>query len=205
MIDILPQETALLVIDPQNDYCHPEGILAMSGVDVSVWNETTPKIAELIKVCQAAGIRDIWTRHYNYADDQGRAQKRLKPHTAKRKTVTAQPGSWGSEFVDELKPLIGEKSNVVDKYRFSAFYGTTLETLLEIFGTKLLIICGGTTNACVDTTIRDAYIRNYDIVIVEDCIAGIRKDWHEMAVQVWKQYLGEIVKLDDLPGLIKKA
>lgn len=203
MIEILPSEATLLVIDPQNDYCHPDGILAKSGVDVSVWAETTPNIAELIKVCQAAGIRDVWTRHYNHADDQGRARKRLKPHTAKRKTVTAQPGSWGSEFVDDLKPLIGKNSEVLEKYRFSAFYGTALETLLEIYGTRFLIICGGTSNACVDTTIRDAYIRNYDVIIVEDCVAGVRKDWHEMAVQVWKHYLGEVVKLDDLRAMIK--
>lgn len=205
MIDILPKETALLVIDPQNDYCHPEGSLAKSGVDVSVWAETTPQIAELIKVCQSAGIRDIWTRHYNCPDDHGRAQKRLKPHTLKRKTVTCQPGSWGSEFLDELNPLVTEGSRVLDKYRFSAFYGTTLETLLNIFGTRLLIICGSTTNACVDTTIRDAYVRNFDVVAVEDCIAGVRKDWHEMALQVWKHYLGEVVKLDELRRMIKKA
>lgn len=202
MLKLIPEETALLVIDPQNDYCHADGLLAQSGVNIGPMYAAIPAIAQLIKRCQAAGIQDIWSRHYNLADDKGRAAKRLQPHTAKRKRVTSQPGTWGSEFVDELKPLINDKSWVFPKYRFNCFYGTPLENLLKMGGKKLLVICGGTTNACVETTIREAYMRDYDLVMVGDCIGAVRPDWHVMALEVWKHYLGEVVNLSEFEQML---
>ena len=162
---------------------------------MSVWEQVTPQIKNLIESCRNAGVQDIWSRHYNLAGDAGKAKKRIQSHTAKRKKLSAQPGTWGSEFVDELQPLVNEDTKVIEKYRFSVFYGTTLEPLLNILGTKLVVMCGGTTNACIDTTIRDAYVRDYDVVMVEDCIGGVRDDWHRMATAVWQQYLGEVVTL----------
>lgn len=202
MYKLIPNETALLVIDPQNDYCHPEGNLGQSGVDMAVWQDVSPKIAELITVCRGAGIRDIWSRHYNIEGDAGKARKRQVAHTAKRKNLSAQPGTWGSEFVDELKPLAANAHAVLEKYRFSVFWGTQLDPMLKIMDVNTVVICGGTTNACVETTIRDAYIRDMDVVMVEDCIGGVRDDWHRMATQVWRHYLGEVVTLDEFKQML---
>ena len=63
---------------------------------------------------------------------------------------------------------------VVRKHRFGAFYETRLETLLGMLGVRTLFITGVTLNACVETTIREAYLRDYDVVAVTDCIAGVR-------------------------------
>lgn len=202
MLEIIPGETVLLIVDPQNDFCHPDGNLGQSGVEMSVWKTVTPRIKSLINFCRDVGIQDIWSRHYNIANDRGKAAKRIEAHTAKRKNLSAEPGTWGSEFVDELKPLVTESSYVIDKYRFSVFYGSNLDPLLNILGTKLIVICGGTTNACIDTTIRDAYVRDYDVVIVEDCIGGVREDWHRVAVEVWRHYLGEVVSLDEFRQML---
>ena len=202
MLKIIPEETVLLVVDPQNDYCHPDGNLGQSGVDLSVWKDVTPRIKKLIGLCRDTGVNDIWSRHYNLPGDAGKAAKRIQAHTAKRKNLSAQPGTWGSEFVDELNPLLLKGTTVIEKYRFSVFYGTTLEPLLNILGTKLLVICGGTTNACIDTTIRDAYVRDYDVVMVEDCIGGVRDDWHKMATAVWQHYLGEVVTLEQFEQML---
>ena len=195
MLKIIPEETILLVIDPQNDFCHADGNLGQSGVDTSVWKDVTPRIKTLVEACREAGVKDIWSRHYNMVGDAGKAVKRIQPHTSKRKNLSAQPGTWGSEFVDELKPLVTADTTVIEKYRFSVVYGTVLEPLLNILGTKLVVICGGTSNACIDTTIRDIYIRDYDVVMVEDCIGGVRDDWHRMATEVWQHYMGEVVTL----------
>lgn len=202
MLRIIPEETALLVIDPQNDFCHPDGNLGHSGVDVTVWQDTTPRIETLVKLCREAGVRDIWSRHYNIPGDKGKARKRIEAHTAKRKNISAQPNTWGSEFVDQLKSLIADSTPVIEKYRFSVFYGTRLEPLLHIMGVKLLVISGGTTNACVDTTIREAYMRDFDVVMVKDCIAGVNDDWHRMAIEVWQQYLGEVVTLNEFKQML---
>jgi len=202
MLKIIPDETVLLVIDPQNDYCHEDGNLGQSGVNLSVWRDVTPRIRQLIELCREAGIKDIWSRHYNIAGDVGKSAKRIQAHTAKRNSLSAQPGTWGSEFVDELKPLVDDDTTVIEKYRFSVFYGTSLEPMLNILGSKLVVICGGTTNACIDTTIRDAYVRDYDIVIVDDCIGGVRDDWHKMATEVWQHYLGEVVTLEQFEEML---
>ncbi len=194
-MNITPTKTALLIIDPQNDFCHPEGVLAQSGVNVTQLVTLGPKIKELTKLCQRAGIQDIWTQQINHPVDHGRAHKQIKSHTDKRKKYAAQPGSWGAEFVNELKPLINEKSEVLVKYRFNCFMHTRLEQLLKVLGINTLVVCGGTTNACVDTTVRDAYMLDYDVVMIEDCIAGVREDWHKMALEVWKHYIGEVMSL----------
>lgn len=198
MIKLDPEHTALLIIDPQNDFCHADGVLAQSGVDVSHLIDAGQNIKRLIEICQAAGVKDIWTQQINHRVDHGRAHKQIKSHTDKRKKYTAQPGSWGAEFIDELKPLINENSEVLTKYRFNCFRSTRLEQLLKILGINTLIICGGTTNACVDTTVRDAYMLDFDVVMVEDCIGAVRQDWHEMAIAVWKHYFGEVVSVADI-------
>ena len=201
MLKIDPAKSALIVVDPQNAFCHAEGTLGQSGVDVSKLVGAVPNIAELVRRCQSAGIADIWTRHYNFVLDEGRDAKRIQPHTKKRKTIACQPGTWDSEFVDDLESLVTERSQVIEKYRWSAFYGTRLEPLLRILGARLLIVCGSTTNACIEATVRDAYMRDYDLVMVKDCIAGVRQDWHESALEVWSHYVGEVVELSDLQAM----
>lgn len=204
MLKVNPSEAALIIVDPQNAFCHPEGTLAQSGVNVSGLIASIPRIVELVRLCRAAGVPDIWTRHYNWAVDKGRQAKRIEHHTAKRKRIASQPGTWDSEFVDEVKPLVTAQSHVIEKYRWSAFYGTQLDVLLRILGTKLVIFCGGTTNACIDTSVRDAYMRDYDVVVVKDCIAGVRDDWHETALAVWSHYVGEVVTLSEFRDMLSQ-
>lgn len=199
---IHPREAALLVIDMQNAFCHPDGTLARSGADVSMCRAIVPRVAELVGTCRAAGIPDIWTLQEHFVDDRGRAAHRIAPHTARRKGVAAARGTWDAELVDELKPLLDERSHVIRKHRFGVFYGTRLEVLLRALGARTLIVTGTTTNACVDTSIREAYMRDYDLVIVEDCIGGLDPELHRAAVKVWTFYMGLVVKAADLPGLI---
>jgi len=202
MVKIDPQEAVLIVVDPQNAFCHPDGTLGQSGVDVSGLVATLPHIEALIRTCRAAGILDIWTRHYNMAEDRGRDAHKIKPHTLKRKTIACQPGTWDSEIVDALKPLITEDTRIIEKYKWSAFYGTMLEPLLRILGTKLVIFCGTTSNACIETSIRDAYMRDYDVVIVKECVAAVRPDWHETALEIWAHYIGEVVTLAEFRDML---
>lgn len=203
MVEVVPEEAALLVVDPQNAFCHPDGTLGRSGVDVAPLAAVVPSIARLVRLCEARGIPAIYTRHTNHLVDKGRDRHRITPHTAKRATVACQPGSWDAEFVEELHPLIAPAAHVLEKHRWSAFYGTRLDPLLRVLGTRLLIICGTTTNACIDTTVRDAYMRDFDVVVPRDCVAGVRQDWHQAAVAVWAHYAAEVVALDELAGQLE--
>lgn len=181
--------TALIIIDMQNAFVHDKGTLGISGVNTQRLSAIVPKLKGLVERCQSAGIPVIWTIQEHFAVDAMRAKKKLAAHTAKRKQISALAGSWDEAIIDELKDLAAvNPSFVVRKHRFGAFYQTRLEQLLRMLGTQTLLVTGTTTNACVETTIREAYLRDYDVVAVADCISGVNEEWEKTAQKVWNQY-----------------
>jgi len=198
-------DTALLVIDAQNAFLHPEGTLGISGVDMAPLTAIIPPLRRVIEACKARGIPDIWSVQHHLPGDRTPALHRIQPHTGKRARLACQPGTWDAEVVAELKSYIDDRSHIIQKHKFSVFYNTRLEVLLRILGRRTLIITGSTTNACVDTTVREAYMRDYDLLIVSDCIAGVRRDWHEAALAVWAQYCGLVVTSDRVLAMLAAA
>jgi ureidoacrylate peracid hydrolase len=185
--------SALLVIDLQNAFIHDKGTLGISGVDTQRLSSIVPVLGELIPKCQAAGIPVIWTVQEHFAVDASRARKKLAGHTSRRKQVSALAGTWDEEIVDELKPLAAvNPAYVIRKHRFGAFYETRLEMMLKMLGTRTLFVAGTTTNACVETSIREAYLRDFDVVALNDCISGVNSEWEETGKKVWKQYFCEL-------------
>jgi len=181
--------SALIVIDMQNAFVHEKGTLGISGVNTKRLAAIVPATRSLIERCQTAGMPVIWTVQEHFQIDAARARKKLAAHTAKRKQVSALAGTWDEEIIEELKELAAiNPSMVVRKHRFGAFYATRLEQLLRMLGTQTLFVTGTTTNACVETTIREAYLRDYDIVAVTDCISGINAEWEQTALKIWGQY-----------------
>jgi nicotinamidase-related amidase/catechol 2,3-dioxygenase-like lactoylglutathione lyase family enzyme len=198
-LDVLTHErTALLVVDMQNAFCHPEGTLGMSGVDVRPALAAIEPVRKLVSAARTADVPVIWTQQEHFPVDARRARKRLAAHTAKRKRVSALSGTWDMEFVDELKPLADDPSLVIRKHRFGSFYETRLEQVLRMLGTEALLVCGATANACVETTLREAYLRDYDVVAIVDAIAAVRPEWEPTAHAVWAQYLGILATADEV-------
>lgn len=196
---------ALLVIDMQNAFIHPEGTLGISGVDVVPAQETVPPVRRLVEAFQAAGVPVIWTKQVHLERDAARSRKVLPSHTAKRKQVSALSGSWDADFVDEIRDLVTDPTYVVVKHRFGAFYETRLQALLDMLGTQALFVVGVTANACVETTLREAYLRDYDAVAVTDAIAAVRPQWIETAHAVWAQYLGVLATSQEVLDWLAKA
>jgi ureidoacrylate peracid hydrolase len=189
-LDALELRTsALLVIDMQNAFMHEKGTLGISGVDTKRLAAIVPAVKALVERCRAAGMPVIWTVQEHFQADAVRSRKKLAAHTAKRKQISALAGTWDEEIIGELKELAAiDSSMVVRKHRFGAFYATRLEQLLRMLGTQTLFVTGTTTNACVETTIREAYLRDYDVVAVTDCISGVNAEWEQTALKVWGQY-----------------
>jgi ureidoacrylate peracid hydrolase len=180
---------ALLVIDMQNAFCHEEGTLGVSGVDTAPMRAIVPALSRLIERCDAAKVPVLWTVQEHFASDASRARKRLAAHTARRKQIAALAGTWDAEIIEEMKaPAARNPSWVIRKHRFGAFHETRLDMLLRQLGTRTLLVTGATTNACVETSIREAYLRDFDVVAVTDCIAGVRPEWERVAQDVWRQY-----------------
>lgn len=193
-LDVLePGKSALLVIDLQNAFIHEEGTLGVSGVDTRRLSAIVPPLKTLIERFQQADIPVLWTLQEHFATDHSRAGKKLANHTARRKQISALANTWDEEIVDELKDLAAvNPAHVIRKHRFGAFHETRLEILLRILGVRHLFVTGATTNACVETSIREAYLRDLDVVAVDDCIAGVNGTWETTAKEVWQQYFCEL-------------
>jgi ureidoacrylate peracid hydrolase len=196
--DLDVKHTALLVIDMQNAFCHPKGTLGVSGVDVEPAQAIIKPVRRLIERADAAGVPVLWTVQEHFEHDESRAKKRLASHTSKRARVSALAGTWDAEIVDELKDLATDPSVMITKHRFGAFHQTRLEMVLRMLGADALLVVGATTNACVETSIREAYLRDYDVIAVTDCISGIRPEWTPTAHAVWAQYFGELATSDEV-------
>ncbi|HJO72442.1 MAG: isochorismatase family protein [Rhodospirillales bacterium] len=200
-LDLLdPANSALLVIDMQNGFCHERGTLGVSGVNIKPAIKAIPVVKSLVKSFRAAGLPVLWTVQEHFATDAKRDRKRLPSHTAKRKKVASLAGTWDARLVRELAPLADDPALIIYKHRFGAFYETRLQQMLEMLGVGALFVCGTTANACVETTLREAYLRDYDVVAVTDAIAGINRAWEKTAQEVWQQYLCALTKSKKVAG-----
>lgn len=200
-----PASAALLIIDPQNAFIHPDGTLGVSGVNVAPAQDAVGPMRLLAERFKAAGLPVIWTKQVHLARDAARAKKVLASHTSKRKQVSALSGSWDSAFVDEIADLADDPTFVIVKHRFGAFYQTRLEALLDMLGVQTLFVAGVTANACVETTLREAYLRDYDTVAVTDAIAAVRPEWIDTAQAVWAQYLCELTDSAEVLSWLESA
>ena len=195
----------MIVIDLQNAFCHKDGTLGKSGLDTDHLSTVVQPLRTLILKCIDAGIPVLWTVQEHFAIDKRRSRKKLPSHTSKRKGVSAVAGSWDAAIIDELKDLVTNPTFVIRKHRFGGFYETRMDIVLEQLGVDHLFITGLTTNACVETTIREAYLRDYDVVGIEDCISGVNREWEENAQKVWRQYFGITTSVDDVHGWIERS
>jgi|HubBroStandDraft_5_1064220.scaffolds.fasta_scaffold84446_2 ureidoacrylate peracid hydrolase len=204
-LDLLePRKSALLVIDMQNAFCHPQGTLGISGVDTTHVRAVIPTVRELVLRWRAAGLPVLWTLQEHYPNDVRRLAKKLPSHTSKRKRLASVVNTWDAAIIEELADLADNPSFVIRKHRFSAFHQTRLESLLGVLGIEALFVVGVTTNACVETTIREAYLYDYDVIAVTDSIAGVNREWEGFARAVWQQYFAHLHSSADVQAWLER-
>lgn len=197
--DFMVGQALLLVIDMQNAYCHPRGALAQAGADVRPMQAVVPNVKELIPACRGAGMPIGWTLMEQYAEDARRRSRTVPAHLeARRRLPVCLRGSWDAEVIDELKPLVADGDHVIRKQEYSGFYQTNLELLLRTLGTRYLVIGGVASNVCVESTIRDAFFRGFEVVLVEDAIAASFPDLHEATLMNTRLWFGTTVTLKEL-------
>ena len=204
-ISIDPQNTALLVIDMQNAFCHPEGGLARSGVNNEPQRSIVRQVKRLVQVCRNAGLPILWSIQEHWPEDRTRKRHRIPSHLDKRGLQICARGSWDVELHPELKVECLPEDYVFTKHRMSCFFDTNLHTKLRMLGAELLIISGVATNVCVESTIRDAYFRDYDILVVEDCVACTFPDLHRATLKNVEIYFGQVTTLKELEKLSAEA
>jgi len=185
---------ALLVVDMQNGFCHPEGSFARIGLGLEGADTAVRNAAVAVGQARQAGLPVVYTRHLYRPGraDEGRALKQNSAALAGVNGLAA--GTWDADVVDELGCRPGDL--IVDKVRFDAFQWTSLEPLLHGLGVAELVVCGVVTNICVETTIRSAFMRDFPVIMLADCCAAATRRLHELSVEVLAAYrLAEIASI----------
>lgn len=187
-----PNETALLIIDMQRDFCDPQGYMGARGEDIKSARALIPRIRSVRDAAYDSGLTLVYTREGHRPNLSDLPEnKRLLTAMAGAAFGSEGPlgrlmvrGETGWDFIDELKPRAEDV--IIDKSGTGAFHGTELNTILQLRGIKNIIVTGVTTGICVNTTAREASDHGYNVLVLEDCCAEPDPENHRMAIQVLK-------------------
>ncbi len=197
---VQPAHTALVLIDLQNDFCHPDGFMGQMGEDVTFIQDTLPSIRHLLERARQAGAMVIHVKA-EYGSLSASEVSMGYWTEAEEAPPCCLPEAWGGDFVAELKPL--ESEPVVVKHRYSAFVDTRLDLLLRSNGIRTVILPGVATHCCVESTARDAAMRDYYVVVPEDGVAvrGKQRHLHEASLEVLGTYFGLVAPSRDIEAV----
>jgi nicotinamidase-related amidase len=171
-----PSRTALIIGDMQNDFVKEGGTLVVPDAE-----GTIPAIAGLLDQARESGMRVVFVQDTHREGDP--EWEIWGKH--------CREGSWGWQVVDELAPREDEVS--VRKPRYDAFYGTSLEHTLRVWGIDTLVICGTVANICVHYTASSAAMRWFNVIVPKDCISSFNAFDMEVSLSQTATLLGEVV------------
>ncbi len=176
-----PRQTALLIVDLQNDFLHPDGTYARGGAVSAAAAALPAKVKPVAEALRAAG-GCVASSHFTLWPGPENAPL-ISPHLAKLRPFLRQGdftrGGWGHALVDTL----GGADFSVDKVAYSAFYMTQLEWVLRKRGVESLMVCGIVTNGGVASSARDAHVRDFHVTVLEDGCAAFKQEVHDTSIR----------------------
>jgi nicotinamidase-related amidase len=163
-----PRHAALIIELMQNDACHADGVYARNGVSPAPIRAIVPAQVRVAEACRAAGVAVIATRLTILTDLAGETVG-ARPILAVRPFLEQsglRDGTWGHQVIDELPRADYE----LRKWVYSSFYRTELAHVLEAWKIAHLIFMGIATEIAVETTYREAIVRNFEVTVLSDCV-----------------------------------
>ena len=161
-VELDPEQSVLVIVDMENDFCKPGGFLYHpDGVD-----EVIPKLQALLERCRNQGVQRLFVQSVRYQDSPEYARFGQTPFILK--------GTWGSAYIEEVAPIEGEP--VIEKNTHDCFYKTEMDSTLERL--KILpeshdiIVTGVAVNVCVYHAVIGFHVRHYNVIVPIDCCAG---------------------------------
>jgi len=208
-------ETAVLVVDMQNDFGSKGGMFERAGIDIAAIRAAIAPTARALAALRASGVPIIYLKMGFRPDlsdlgPPGSPNRERHLQVSVGSEVAAPNGqksrilirdTWNTRVIDELKPEPGDLE--LYKTRFSGFHATELDAILKSRGVEWLIVTGCTTSVCVESTIRDAMFLDYSCVLLSDCTAepigsAFPRTNHEASLLVLQSLFGWVSDSDAL-------
>lgn len=182
-MDYDPDSTAVLVVDMQNSFCHPDGALYAEGSEAAI-----PGVNDVLTTTHENGVtKAIFTQDTH---NEGHPEfDQWGEHCLE--------GSWGHRFHERIC-VDTDVYPVIQKDTYDAFYGTVLNDELLNSGTKTIIVCGTLANVCVQETVTSAMLRGYDVAVVSDAVGYIEEEQCDSALDHMEFLGANIVTSDEL-------
>jgi ureidoacrylate peracid hydrolase len=195
-----PLTTAVLIVDLQNDFLDPQGAYGRSGTSNPDIAALPAKVGPLLAEVRKAGGWVVSTQFTLVPGKNGEPfisnhLKKLRPFLTKGDFM---PSSWGHSLVNELQPA----DITIEKVAYSAFYQSRLDFALNRAGIKTLMVCGIVTNGGVASTVRDAHVRDFHTITLEDGCAAFSKEIHDVSIASLAT-VGEVMSIYDAINLFK--
>jgi nicotinamidase-related amidase len=203
-------KSALIIVDMQNDFVHPDGGFAHRArenpeakIDFLFIAGTVPQVEKLIAAFRKAGRPVIYIAHVlkaDYSDAQFPYWRATRGSLSGNRTFITE-GSWGAQIIDTLKPQDGE--HLVIKKGFGGFSNTPLDTILRNLGITTCVVSGVTTCVCVSTTVRGGVEHNYRMILVGDAVAEVHRDTHEAELKTMARVFAEVKTTADVVAMLE--
>lgn len=186
-----PKTTALVVIDMQRDFLEPGGFGELLGNDVSLLRAAIAPCKAVLEAARRASLFIIHTRE-GHSPDMADCPPSKKARGGLKTGIGDEGpmgrilirGEKGHDIIEEVYPIAGEP--VIDKPGKGAFFATDLELMLRNRSIKTLIVCGVTTEVCVNTTVREANDRGFECLVVSDAVGSYFPEFNRMALEMIK-------------------